>query len=378
MSVPLKGLLVVSLEQAVAAPYCSRLLAESGARVIKLERPEGDFARAYDTVVHGHSAYFVWLNTGKESISVDLRREADCALLRNMLTHADVFIENLKPGSVERLGFGHEHVRALNERLIMCSISGYGASGAYAGMKAYDALIQAETGLCSVTGAPGEPSKVGASICDIATGLTAYGEIVKALYERERTGRGSIIECSLFETLAEWMAVPLAYFEYGGKLLQGTGMDHSVLAPYGAFRAADGLVFIVIQNHREWVRLCSEVLQRSQLVDDPRFHTNSARVEHVDALRAEINAVFERYSRRELFDMLAAAEIAFGNINDISDLGRHPALVRKDVKIGDDLVSLIRRSGDASVLPAPVPALDEHGVALQAEFARSRTPPDSH
>lgn len=368
MSAPLDGLLVVSLEQAVAAPYCTRLLAEGGARVIKLERPDGDFARAYDSVVHGQSAYFVWLNSGKESVCVDLLREDDCALLRNMLRRADVFIENLKPGSVERLGFGHERVRALNERLVMCSISGYGTSGAYARMKAYDALIQAETGLCSVTGAPGQPSKVGASICDIATGLTAYGEILKALYEREHTGHGSIIECSLFETLAEWMAVPLAYFEYGGKLLQGTGMDHNVLAPYGAFQAADGLVFIVIQNHREWVRLCSDVLRQPQLSDDPRFATNGARIENVDALHAEINAVFAGYSRRELFDMLDAAGIAFGNINDVSDLGRHPSLVRKHVRVGDDIVSLVRRSGDASTTPAPVPALDEHGVSLRTEF----------
>jgi crotonobetainyl-CoA:carnitine CoA-transferase CaiB-like acyl-CoA transferase len=369
MSAALENLIVVSLEQAVAAPYCSRLFAESGARVIKLERPEGDFARAYDSVVHGESAYFVWLNSGKESISVDLRREDDCALLRNMLRRADVFIENLKPGSVERLGFGNDAVHAINERIVMCSISGYGATGGYARMKAYDALIQAETGLCSVTGAPGQPSKVGASICDIATGLTAYAEILKALYERDHSGHGAYVECSLFETLAEWMAVPLAYYEYGGKLLQGTGMDHSVLAPYGAFRAADGLVFIVIQNHREWVRLCGEVLQRPKLADDPRFATNSARIAHVDTLRDEINAVFSQYSRRELFALLDDAQIAFGNINSVSDLGNHPALVRKDIDVSGNLVSVVRRTGDQTASPAAVPALDGHGTALRREFA---------
>ncbi|MGR8949535.1 MAG: CaiB/BaiF CoA transferase family protein [Gammaproteobacteria bacterium] len=369
MSAALENLIVVSLEQAVAAPYCSRLFAESGARVIKLERPEGDFARAYDSVVHGESAYFVWLNSGKESISVDLRREDDCALLRNMLRRADVFIENLKPGSVERLGFGNDAVHAINERIVMCSISGYGATGAYAQMKAYDALIQAETGLCSVTGAPGQPSKVGASICDIATGLTAYAEILKALYERDHNGRGAYVECSLFETLAEWMAVPLAYNEYGGKLLQGTGMDHSVLAPYGAFHAADGPVFIVIQNHREWVRLCGEVLQRPELTDDPRFATNNARIEHVDTLRDEINAVFSRYSRGELFALLDDAQIAFGNINNVRDLGNHPALVRKNIDVAGNLVSLVRRTGDQTTSPASVPALDGHGAALRREFA---------
>jgi crotonobetainyl-CoA:carnitine CoA-transferase CaiB-like acyl-CoA transferase len=358
----------VSLEQAVAAPYCSRLLAEGGARVIKLERPEGDFARDYDGAVHGQSTYFVWLNGGKESVAVDLRHEDDCALLRSMLRRADIFIENLKPGSVERLGFGYEAVAALNERIVMCSISGYGATGPYAQMKAYDALIQAESGLCSVTGAPGQPSKVGTSICDIATGLTAYGEILKALIARGQTGRGSYVECALFETLAEWMAVPLAFYEYGGKLLQGTGMDHGMMAPYGAFRAADGLVFIVIQNQREWVRLCTEVLGRPDLADDPRFATNSDRMQHVGDLRAEIEAVFERYTRDELFRLLDGAEIAFGNINDVSDLANHPALVRKEVGVADTTISLVRRTGDAFTSPARVPALDEHGAALRAEF----------
>ena len=368
MNAALGDLLVVSLEQAVAAPYCSRLLAESGARVIKLERPEGDFARAYDSIVNGESAYFVWLNSGKESIAVDLRDEGDCALLRNMLARADVFIENLKPGSVEKLGFGYDNVRGINERIVMCSISGYGATGDYAQMKAYDALIQAETGLCSVTGTPGEPSKVGASICDIATGLTAYAEILKSLFNREHTGRGAYVQCSLFETLAEWMAVPLAYWEYGGKLLRGTGMDHSVLAPYGAFTASDGLVFIVIQNHREWVRLCGEVLKRPELADDPRFATNSARIEHIDALREEINAVFGQHTRRELFALLDDAEIAFGNINDVSDLGKHPALVRKEIDVSGKLISFVRRTGDATDAPAAVPTLDEHGHTLREEF----------
>lgn len=369
MGKALEGVLVLTLEQAVAAPYCSRLLAEGGARVIKLERPEGDFARAYDTMINGESGYFVWLNTGKESITVDLRTEADRDLLRRMLARADVFIQNLRPGAVDRLGFGYEAVRTLNPRLVMCSISGYGTSGPYAQMKAYDALIQAETGLCSVTGPPGEPSKVGASICDISTGLTAYGEILKALLERERSGAGTHVECSLFGTLSEWMAVPLAMYEYGGKVPRGTGLDHGNLAPYGAFAAADGLVFIVVQNAREWTRLCGEVLDNPGLAEDPRFATNVARLENRDALRTEIEAVFGRHTRAELFDKLDAADVAFGSVNDVSDLAEHPALVRKRVLAGGKEASLVRRVADALPEPAPVPGLDEHGAALRREFA---------
>ena len=366
---PLSELLVVSLEQAVAAPYCSRLLAEGGARVIKLERPEGDFARAYDTVIHGESAYFVWLNSAKESIAVDLTTPVDCALVSAMLKRADVFVQNLRPRAVDRLGFGYDAVRALNPRLVMCSISGYGASGPYADMKAYDALIQAETGLCSVTGPPGEPSKVGASICDISTGLSAYGEILKALLARMTSGVGCHLELSLFEVLAEWMAVPLAYLEYGGKLLGGTGMDHAQLAPYGAYAAADGPIFVVVQNQREWVQLCRDGLARPALADDPRYRTNVLRVEHRDALRADIEAVFSRYPRTELAARLNRAGIAFGNINDIRGLQRHPALRRKDVLAAGQPVSFVRRTGDSLTTPASVPALDEHGSALRAEFA---------
>lgn len=364
---PLAGLLVVALEQAVAAPYCTRLLAEGGARVIKLERPEGDFARAYDGAIHGESAYFVWLNSGKESVAVDLAREDDRALVRAMLKQADVFIQNLKPGSVDKLGFGWQAVHALNPRVVMCSISGYGATGAYADMKAYDALIQAETGLCSVTGNPGQPSKVGASVCDISTGLSAYGEILKALYARERGGAGTHIETSLFETLSEWMAVPLAILEYTGKMLTGTGMDHAQLAPYGAYAAADGPIFVVIQNQREWLQLCRDGLERPEMADDPRYRNNVARVENRDALRADMEAVFRRYPRGELAHKLNAAGIACGNINDIEGLRRHPALRRKDIRAAGHTVSLVRRTGDVLDCPA-VPAIDAQGAALRAEF----------
>jgi len=364
----LNGILVVALEQAVAAPYCTRLLAEGGARVVKLERPEGDFARAYDGVIHGESAYFVWLNSGKESIAVDLTQAADRALVLRMLSQADVFIQNLRPGAVERLGLGFAALHALNPALVMCSISGYGTQGPYADMKAYDALIQAETGLCSVTGPPGQPSKVGASICDIATGLSAYGEILKALFARQAGAAGSHVELSLFEVLSEWLAVPLAYLEYAGKLLGGTGMDHAQLAPYGAYAAADGPIFLVIQNQREWVQFCRDGLGRAELAEDPRYRTNVLRVEHRDDLRADIEAVFTRYAQAELALKLNAAGIACGSINDLAGLRRHPALQRKTVVSSGHQVSLVRRTGDG-LRAAAVPAIDQHGAALRAEFA---------
>ena len=364
----LDGLLVVTLEQAVAGPYCSRLLAERGARVIKLERAEGDFARAYDKVIKGDSAYFVWLNSGKESVVVDLKSDADQQLLRNLLKPADIFIQNLRPGAVERLGFGYEAVSAINSNIVMCSISGFGLTGEYAQMKAYDALIQAETGLCSVTGQPGQPSKVGASICDISTGLSAYGEILNALIARARDGHGAHVDVSLFEVMSEWMAVPLSYYEYGGKLLRGTGLDHGQIAPYGAYETADGPIFIVVQNQREWVQLCRDVLEAPEMADDPRYKDNVARMENRDALRVDIHAYFKRFSRAEMAAKLQHAGVAFGTVNDVSDLKDHPALVRKTVETSGNEISLVRRVGDTTTVPAHVPGLDEHGPAIRAEF----------
>ena len=364
----LNGLLVVALEQAVAGPYCSRLLAEGGARVIKLERAEGDFARAYDTVIKGDSAYFVWLNSGKESVVVDLKSDADQILLRKLLSSADIFIQNLRPGAVDRLGFGYADVREINSNIVMCSISGFGLTGEYAQMKAYDALIQAETGLCSVTGQPGQPSKVGASVCDISTGLSAYGEILKALIERDHDGHGSHVEVSLFEVMSEWMAVPLSYYEYGGKLLRGTGLDHGQIAPYGAFETADGPIFIVVQNQREWVQLCRDVLEAPEMADDLCYKDNASRMENRDALRIDIQTYFKRFPRTEMAAKLQHAGIAYGSINDVSDLKDHPALVRKTVETSGHEISLVRRVGDATSAPAHVPGLDEHGPAVRAEF----------
>lgn len=369
MANDLDGLLVVSLEQAVAAPYCSRLLREAGARVIKLERPEGDFARNYDDVLSGDSAYFVWLNSGKESIIVDLKCQKDVSLLNNLIKKADVFIQNLRPGAVERLGFGYEAVQKLNSSLIMCSISGYGSEGTYSKMKAYDALIQAETGLCSVTGPPGEPSKVGASIVDISTGLTAYGEILKKLIKRTtNNGKGTHIQLSLFEVLSEWLSVPLAYFEYGDKLLGGTGMDHGQICPYGAYNAKDGKIFVVVQNHNEWVRLCKQVLRKPDLATDPLYRSNMKRIENRTALRQEIEVIFKAFTREELTNSLQKAGVACGSINDLQDLSTHDALQRKQVKSSGNKFSLIRRVGDDNQL-LTVPELGEDSDKIRNEFS---------
>jgi itaconate CoA-transferase len=364
----LDDVLVVSLEQAVAGPYCSRLFAEAGARVIKLERPEGDFARAYDTVVQGKSANFVWLNSGKQSLAVDLTKAPDKALVERLLLKADVFIQNLRPGAVDRLGLSYTALQALNPGLVMCSISGYGLQGEYAQMKAYDALIQAETGLCSVTGPPGQPSKVGASVVDISTGLTAYAELLKALIGRGRNGQGRHVEVSMFGVMAEWMAVPLAYYEYADKLLGGSGLDHTQIAPYGSFACADGPLFIVIQNQREWGHFCREVLARDDMLDDPRFVTNAERTGNIDALRAEIEACLTTLPRAQARAKLLDAGIACGSINDVRDLGKHPALERKTVTLAGLPVSLPHRVGDI-LKDAEVPDVDQHGDAIRQEFS---------
>lgn len=363
----LTDVLVVSMEQAVAAPYCTRLLAEAGARVIKIERPEGDFARAYDTVVNGESTFFVWLNAGKESLVLDVKAPDDQRLLRNMLAKADVFIQNIRPGALDRIGFSWADVHALNPRLVMCSISGYGNEGPRAEMKAYDFLVQAEAGLVSVTGTPDMPTRAGISICDISTGLTAYSEILRALLARTRTGEGRFLDISLFETLAEWMSVPLALYRYGGRLLTGTGLDHPQIAPYGAYAARDGLIIIAVQNHREWLSLC-KTLACEALADDPRFATIPARVENRAALKAELEAIFARHTRDELAAILDRGNIAYGRINDVRDVWSHPALRTKDVVSGGNVATFPRRVCDDAREPRVVPTLGEHTASIRQEF----------
>lgn len=278
MSASLDGILVVSLDQAVAAPFTTSRLADAGARVIKVERPGGDFARGYDTVADGLSAYFVWLNRGKESISLDIKEPQDAALLERMIASADVFVQNLAPGAAARAGFGSEALRERYPSIITCDITGYGDDGPFRDMKAYDLLIQAETGLASVTGTPEAPGRVGVSICDIAAGMYALIGILEALHERERTGRGKSVKISLFDAMAEWMAVPLMYQEMTGTAPARIGMHHPSIAPYGTYSASDGgEVVVAIQNEREWRNFCETVLEKPELADDLRFAGNEAR-----------------------------------------------------------------------------------------------------
>ena len=369
----LDGLLVVTLEQAVAAPTCSVRLADAGARVIKIERPEGDFARGYDRVAKGESAYFAWLNRGKESIALDLKAPEDLALARRMIGRADVFIQNLAPGAAARLGLDPEALRRDDPRLITCSISGYGEAGPYAEMKAYDLLVQAESGLASITGRPEGPGRVGVSVCDIAAGMYAHAAVLEALLARERSGEGRAVAVSLFDALADWMTVPLLHHDYGGRAPERVGLNHPSIAPYGAYAAAEGReVVISIQNQREWRRLCAEVLARPELAEDPRFHDNTARVENRPALNDEIDAVFGRLPFDELVARLRAAGIAYGAINGLAELSRHPQLRRVTVESPSGPLEVV--APPAQVVGqegafGPVPTLDQHGAALRREFS---------
>lgn len=364
----LTDVLVVSLEQAVAAPYAARLLAEAGARVIKIEREEGDFARAYDTVVNGESTFFVWLNAGKESLVLDVKSPDDLALLRKMLAKADVFIQNIRPGAVDRLGLGYADLARENPGLIMCSISGYGNEGPLAEMKAYDFLVQAEAGLCSVTGTDGVPTRCGISICDISTGLTAYSEILRALLERGRTGRGQFLDISLFDVLSEWMSVPMALYKYGGKLIKGTGLDHPQIAPYGAYATSDGQIIIAVQNHREWLDLC-RILKAPELASDSRFSTIPDRVTHRAALKVELEKHFAAHTRESLAKLLDEGNIAWGRLNTVEDVWSHPALKTKEVLSGDRSATFVRRVCDTAEDPRLVPAIGEHSAAIRSEFS---------
>ncbi|MDH3315957.1 MAG: CoA transferase [Gammaproteobacteria bacterium] len=370
---PLDNLLVVSLEQAVAAPFCSSRLADAGARVIKVEREGGDFARAYDEVVHGESGYFVWLNRGKESLVLDIKNPQDAALLQRILAKADVFIQNLAPGAAARAGFASELLRKAYPRLITCDISGYGQQGGYAQMKAYDMLVQAESGMCSITGSPEQPGRIGVSACDVACGMYSYMAILEAIIARERTGEGRAIRTSMFDCMADWMTVPLLLHDYTGKGPKRTGLSHPMIQPYGAYETRGGRpILIAVQNEREFMRLCDNVLEQPDLKTDPRFSSNPARVKNVDALREVINSVFTGYERADLIERLRAAEIAFGEINDVAGLSQHPALRRVEVGTPTGPVTLVappaQTDGDAPTL-GPVPALGAHSAAIRAEFS---------
>jgi crotonobetainyl-CoA:carnitine CoA-transferase CaiB-like acyl-CoA transferase len=369
----LDGLLVISLEQAVAAPYAASRLADAGARVIKVERPEGDFARGYDADAKGHSSYFVWLNRGKESVALDLKQPDDLQIFKQMLSKADVFIQNLMPGALDRLGVSMADLRQADPRLITCDISGYGASGPFAQMKAYDFLVQAEVGLAQITGAPEEPGRVGVSICDIAAGMTAHAAILQALVARAKTGEGRAIEVSLFHALADWMNVPYLQHHYGGREIRRPGLHHPTIAPYGAYRCGDDrMLLISIQNEREWLRLCSDVLDQPDLPQNPKFDSNVHRVENRVSLDAIMNGVFSQYSIDEIAEKLQAAQIAFGRLNDMDVFTQHPQNRFVSVRTSAGDVQLLSPGAIVNgILPrlGDVPDLGQHSAAIRAEFS---------
>lgn len=369
---PLEGITVVTLEQAVAAPMASCRLADAGARVIKIERPSGDFARGYDDVIHGEASYFVWLNRGKESIVLDLKTDADIQLLEKMLVKADVFIQNLATGATERLGIGSEALRERYPRLITCDISGYG-EGAYRHMKAYDFLVQSESGLVAISGGENELGRIGVSICDIGTGVNAFAGIMQALFLRERTGKGSRVKTSLFATAAEWMQVPLAHYDYGGKAPKRGGLSHPSISPYGGYKTKDGeTVVISIQNNREWQRFVAEVLEEPWMAHDERYASNVARVQNRPAMNEIIDKVFSSYTRDKLLLLLHETGIAYASVNSVEDLSKHPALKRKTMLVGNAVATMIAPAittdfeDDAF---APAPALGEHSDKIRAEFS---------
>ena len=331
---PLDGILVVALEQAVAAPYCSSRLADAGARVIKIERPEGDFARGYDKAVFGESSYFVWINRGKESIALDLRDEEDKARLHALVAEADVFIQNLAPGAAGRLGFGSAALRAIHPRLITCDISGYGEAGPLHQLKAYDLLVQAESGLVAVSGAPGPWGRIGVSLCDITAGMNALIGVQQALLQRERTGHGSAIKVSLFDSAAELMAVPYLQARYGGNAPERVGLKHPSIAPYGAFTCSDGRELVLsIQNEREWLSFCESVLGNAAIATDPRFASNQARTGNRVELEGLIQEAFGRLTHAQAVDRLTEAQTAYGAINSVHDLIGHPQLRTRPMQV---------------------------------------------
>jgi crotonobetainyl-CoA:carnitine CoA-transferase CaiB-like acyl-CoA transferase len=371
----LHGILVVSLEQAVAAPYASCKLADAGARVIKVEREEGDFARNYDKLVHGQSSYFVWLNRGKESLCLDVKNQADKELLLDIISKADVFIQNLAPGAVDRLGLGAKTLTEKFPSLIYCSLSGYGEDGPYREQKAYDMLVQGESGLISVNGTSEGVARVGISVCDITAGMTAYAAILQSLFARSRTGKGRIIEVSLFHAIADWMNVPYLQTRYGNKPPPRVGVRHPTISPYGAFTCRDGkAVLLSIQNEREWKKLCSDVLGDAKLAMDPRYASNVLRVKNNAELEQTIGECLRNFTREEAIVRLSKAGIACGRLSDMQDLMDHPQLRLARVQSGGLDIDVL---APGVVFPGQeqrfgnVPSIGEHGAAIRSEFSKS-------
>ncbi|MCW2508027.1 MAG: putative alpha-methylacyl-CoA racemase [Modestobacter sp.] len=370
---PLAGITVVSIEQAVAAPFATRQLADLGARVIKIERPgAGDFARGYDESVRGLASYFVWLNRSKESVSLDLKQESAREVLAGLLAGADVFVQNLAPGAAARMGLSAHELRARDPRLVVCDISGYGSTGPHRDRRAYDLLVQCETGLLSVTGSPEAPAKVGISVADISAGMYGFSAVLTALYARERTGQGAAVEVSLFDSLTEWMAQPMYYAMYTGTPPPRTGTSHATIAPYGTFRTGGGeAVQLAVQNDREWRRLCDQVLGRPELADDARYATNALRVRHRDVLVLEVEAALAARSAEEVLALLDAAQIANGRLNDVTDLLAHPQLDWTEVGTSVGPVRALlppARIGGVEPVMGPVPAVGEHTDAVLTEL----------
>lgn len=330
MNLPLSGITVVALEQAVAAPFASRQLADLGATVIKIERPGGgDFARSYDSTVGGLSSHFVWLNRNKKSVTLDLKTTEGIAALRSLIASADVFLQNLAPGAIDRLGIPASELRAENPALITCSISGFGEGGPMAGRKAYDLLIQAEVGLVSITGSEDTPAKAGISIADIAAGMYAYSGILTALYERRSTGEGRELSVSLIDALTEWMGFPYYYGRYGGESPRRHGAHHATIAPYGPLQCRDGSAIIAVQNEREWHSFCSTVLRAPELANDPRFSSVSNRVKNRNELDAVIRSHLQETPLADAITRLETAKIAYGSMNDVAALDTHPQMTAR-------------------------------------------------
>jgi itaconate CoA-transferase len=374
---PLDGLLVVSVEQAIAAPFASRQLADLGARVIKIERPEvGDFARAYDHTVRGLASHFVWTNRSKESLTLDLKHPEAVDVLRRLIARADVYIHNLAPGAMGRLGFGSTALREAHPRLVICEISGYGTSGPYRDKKAYDLLVQSEAGLVSITGTAETPSKVGISVADIAAGMYAFSSILAALVRRATTGAGALLDISMFDALAEWMGYAAYYTGYGGAALPRTGARHAAIAPYGPYTAGDGhVVYLGLQNEREWARFCADVLDQPALARDPRFSSNALRVEHHDELEAIIVQAFAGRTAQQVVDCLESAQIANARMNTVHEFLEHPQLAARgkwrevDSPVGP-LRALLPPFGfdDVDLRMGRIPALGEHTDRILTEL----------
>jgi itaconate CoA-transferase len=359
---PLEGITVIAVEQAVAAPFCSSRLADAGAHVIKIERPEGDFARGYDAAAKGQSSYFVWLNRGKDSAVVDLATKEGRTELETLIASADVLLQNLKPGSMDKLGFSLDRLKKDYPKLICCTISGYGDEGPYAHRKAYDLLIQAESGLASITGGPEGPSRVGLSIVDIATGATAHASILEALIARGKTGKGADIRISMFDVMADWMTVPLLNSE-AGQPPKRIGLAHPSIAPYGVFRSKDGKdILISIQSEREWKTLCAKVLDAPDLPNDPRFANMVERVKNRALTDGIVGNSFGAMTRDELLKRLADADIAFAEVNSMADLAQHPHLRRIEVNTPNGVVTYPAPAAifvDEARQYGPVPAIGE-------------------